>query len=579
MCGSRHQTERSVASPSKFPLKQRCRLWFRAVSKAANAFTQERSQLKTTRAKHIATVAGALIASVIIGVWLVSDPAQDISSLPEPATVAAKTGDLKQIIIERGLLQPSLDRLVYSTFNGTVERMVEEGVLVNAGDPIIWFQTDDIDERIDTIRGNLDGDIASLQAQRRRLQVQIKLFDLSVERAEIQYRIAKLNLEKIRGRPDAMTTFDAVAWMRGSLFGIESVRAQADAQTDRRIAAVQADQASAAHQAAVELHSKGYIGGLSVQSKLLSSQRAAAALGLADTRLMVSRDGPTAAALRRAELYVNQSALDLKRERFLRESNIAIARREIELAQIEVDRSMRDLIGRIADKRKSIILAPINGRVAYVDIWRGSNDTLSPLQVGETRGMTSDLCRVADDSVMRVQTLINEIDAPKIAVGMPVTIELPALIGARNLPHIFPGIVGEIFPRALDRNRALGSQALSKSGEALIRVVEAYVDIRLDTLEPDVRETARSYLKRGMTAVVQFETPVLASGTIIPATALWQSKTSAMVVVKQPGGRFEPKRITVIKSTETEAVVEGLEPGAEIVNDIAVHNKRFKLND
>jgi len=229
--------------------------------------------------------------------------------------------------------------------------------------------------------------------------------------------------------------------------------------------------------------------------------------------------------------------------------------REIELARMDVANAEADLARAEENLDNAQVRSRIGGIVAYVDIWKGVEKSLSPLQIGERRNNGSDLCKVADTSNLQVKLLINERDLPGVKIGQDAEIYLPAYP-----ERSFRGKVSTISPVAGDKNVLLGGLMLARWGQSFIQASQISVSFA-DVGEEDFRN-----MRLGLSAIVKIRIG-RAEGLIAPATALrgvrWVGSDMLAVVLKAAeGGEERPVEVRVNGWNGSHAAIEPIQPGS-----------------
>lgn len=147
--------------------------------------------------RRVALAGGAVILGILVVVWLVTGP---------DAGAAADGGELEWVTLERGdlvlavpvegelrareasfLSPPSIPRL----YNFRISFMAPEGRRVQAGEPVLAFDTSELEQRL--LQRQADRDSAEKQIEKRRT-------DMAKRRAETELRLAeaRARLRKVR---------------------------------------------------------------------------------------------------------------------------------------------------------------------------------------------------------------------------------------------------------------------------------------------------------------------------------------------------------------------------------------------
>jgi macrolide-specific efflux system membrane fusion protein len=241
-------------------------------------------------------------------------------------------------------------------------------------------------------------------------------------------------------------------------------------------------------------------------------------------------EGATADQKRVADLSVADAEQVLATARFNQKADAEIAKANLELAQIELENFKLTLDEKQRYCAEAEVKAPARGRVAFVDVWKGSRGTASPIRIGESRNRGQDLCKIADVSALRVQTRVSEADVKRVSIGKTATVRLPAVPGKQ-----FKARVSEVALVALDKNRALSSLAVKHSGQAFVNVVQVHL------IFEGLSDEDRGQMRLGLTCEVSIEHGEEREALLIPWSAvLFAPDGQAGVEVR--GGFGRPAR-------------------------------------
>ena len=189
-----------------------------------------------------------------------------------------------------------------------------------------------------------------------------------------------------------------------------------------------------------------------------------------------------------------------------------------------------------AERDRTLLRAPFDGVVAEVNGELGEFITPSPPGIP-----TLPAVDLIDDSCLYVSAPIDEVDAPAIRVGMPVSVSLDAFPRRRGA-----GQVRRIAPYVLDR-------------EKQSRTVEVEVDLsRPEDLEG---------LLAGYSADVEIVRETREGVRRIPSAALLEG--SKVLVLREADGRLESRAVeTGLSNWEYTEVRAGLEAGERVVTSV-----------
>lgn len=238
--------------------------------------------------------------------------------------------------------------------------------------------------------------------------------------------------------------------------------------------------------------------------------------------------------------FISEGALDtLRTQADARVAACATARSDVGQAQARIQ-----VVG--SARQRTVLVAPFDGIVAKVVGEVGEYSTPSP--PGVVMPPAIDLI---DDSCLYVVAPMDEVDAPKIAVGQPVRITLDALPG-----RSFAGKVRRVAPYVT----AVEKQA---------RTVEIEVDF------DDARSAGR--LLVGYSADVEVILDTRRDVLRVPSSALLQGDArsegkgpgqSGRVLLLQDGRLVERTVKTGLSNWEHTEIVDGLQGGERIVTSL-----------
>jgi HlyD family secretion protein len=183
-----------------------------------------------------------------------------------------------------------------------------------------------------------------------------------------------------------------------------------------------------------------------------------------------------------------------------------------------------------AEQGRTSLFAPFDGTVAKITGELGEYTTPSPPGI-----MTPPAIDLIDESCLYVNAPMDEVDAPKIKVGMPVRISLDALP-----KQTFTGIVKRVAPYVL----ALEKQART-------------VDVEVSFVE-----LPQSPLLVGYSADVEIMLSTRSSVVRIPTSALVEG---SRVMMLQEGKLVDQSVRIGLSNWEFTEIVEGLNEGDSIV--------------
>jgi HlyD family secretion protein len=226
--------------------------------------------------------------------------------------------------------------------------------------------------------------------------------------------------------------------------------------------------------------------------------------------------------------FISESAYDAARvEADARSAACATARTDVAQAEARVN------VTRVVQGR-TVLVAPFDGTVAKIVGEVGEYSTPSPPGVA-----TPPAIDLIDESCLYVKAPMDEVDAPKIAVGQPVRISLDALP-----KRSFPGKVRRVAPYV---------SAVEKQART--------VDIEVEFDDP----AAPGRLLVGYSADVEVILDVRKDALRVPTAALLEG---GRVLVLEQGRLAERMVKPGLTNWEWTEVVEGLAAGGRIVTSL-----------
>jgi HlyD family secretion protein len=243
-------------------------------------------------------------------------------------------------------------------------------------------------------------------------------------------------------------------------------------------------------------------------------------------------DNAVREAERRRDLFkqgfISESAYDSARvEADARSAACTTAKTDVAQAQARVE------VARVA-RGRTVLIAPFDGTVAKIVGEVGEYSTPSPPGVA-----TPPAIDLIDDSCLYVEAPMDEVDAPKIAVGQPVRITLDA-----RPKKSFPGKVKRIAPYV---------SAVEKQART--------VDIEATFDDP----ASAGRLLVGYSADVEIILDVRRDVVRVPTSALLEG---GRVLVLAGGKLAERKVKTGVANWEYTEIVDGLAAGDRIVTSL-----------
>ena len=459
---------------------------------------------------------------------------------PPPVPVRAELRPLAHTLRELGVVVALREKPVISAFTGVVIWKIDEGVFVESGAEILRFdptQAQDDVERVELEQFSKEEavrwaktEIADLE---RRLEIETRRLKAALE-------LAKLDRDLLVSRPTA-----------------EEKR---QAEIAVGLAELDFALAESEYRGEEELLALGFTNTASVREKRLAWAGKKANLAKAKILQQLALAGATPDARRQAELRVKEAEINLATGRFNAEANLVVARAGLTLAEVGLKNYLRELAQAQLNLANATVKAPARGRVAFVDVWKGSG-ILSPVQLGETRSDGQELCRIADTSRLRVRILVNDADLAPLEAALArkdqppsAVVRLPAFPG-----RSFRAKVAQVARVAQDKNIALSSLALRHAGEAFVNVCEVLLDFE------ELSETDREALRLRLTAEVQLDLAPPAPVLALPWTAIRYDAEGRATVREASSGAARIVELGRSDATHVE-VRSGLQDGQQVLD-------------
>jgi len=495
---------------------------------------QQLQERRRTRRIRLAIAAG-LAGAMCLGLWLwLREPGEAVR------WVQAEQRPLRRMLRELGTVVAKNETHVFSLFTGEIVWKIEEGRQVEAGEVIVRFNAQaTLDETERMTKELFDKEEAVRRTEA----------DLENTRLRYEMEVAQKKAALEKARVDRDLTY-------GHPTAIEKREAELALAT----AKLKHDQAAKDYESNKELHALGYVTEAALKQKALKQASEKAELAKAEVLHRLTLQGYSSDSKRQADLAVADADKNLATSVFNRDADLAIKQAELDLNRIELRNFNRSLEQKKRELESSEVKAPVAGRVAFVDVYKGGGKGLSPIQIGEMRNRGQDLCKVVDTSTLRVNVWVNEADVPRLAEGQAAEVRLSAFS-----ERAFSGRVAVIAPVAQDKNVANTRLALLRSGEAFVNVVAVALDFT------DLSEADRTVMRLGFTAEVKIdctkpgdEVPRL----VLPWTAVHlDASGGARVKVARGTGASAYLPVKLGRSdADYVEILGGIEPGARAID-------------
>ena len=222
---------------------------------------------------------------------------------------------------------------------------------------------------------------------------------------------------------------------------------------------------------------------------------------------------------------------DLENKKKTSAAGVAIQQTAVQRARISAQLAQRTIEGMVLKAKTA----------GYVNVQPNSNQNiffsgqlLPPFQTGDTARAGQAVAQIPDMSSWEVSARILETDRAHIQPGLQVSVGVAAIPGREFKGHV----------------KNVGSA----SGPAWERVFECRIS--LDEIAPEMRP--------GMTSNILVTVEALEDVLWIPAQALMESDGRSFVYVRSPEGAFTPHDVKLVRRSESQAVITGIEEGREV---------------
>src|SRR5215469_1466132 len=235
--------------------------------------------------------------------------------------------------------------------------------------------------------------------------------------------------------------------------------------------------------------------------------------------------------LQDSEQKLREAEAKQESDQALNKANIDSAEQASAKAKYDVDRAERAL-------SQMSVRAPAAGNVNVLQHWMGSSTAV--YRAGDRTWAGAPIAELPDPSTLRVATRVDETERGRLAVGIPVTVQLNAIPDRQFTGHI-------------ERISEIASMDFS-GGWPITRNF---------TLEV-VLDQSDSRFKPGITGEVTVVVEHVANAISIPAQALFQ-KSGQNTVYVWAGSQFEERQVEVGRRSGDKVLIgKGLEAGDQV---------------
>ncbi|QNN21664.1 efflux transporter periplasmic adaptor subunit [Planctomycetales bacterium ZRK34] len=455
-------------------------------------------------------------------------------SLGGSAPASARMTDMPLYTVKRGPLTISVDVggsirssqavIIKSEVEGraTILSIVEEGSHVKAGDLLVEMDASDLEDRRIDQEISVQGAEASYIQTRENLEVVKQQAKADISAAEVDLKLAKLDLEK---------------YEQGEYLDLvrEAKKKITLAQSALKLAADKLNWSK-------KLHEEGYITLDEYQRDEFDHQSAELDLESAKSKLSLLQKYTYQRELAQLKSDVEQREFLLTKAKHKASSNIVDAEASYRAKEASFRRENEKLEKIMDQIAKCRIVSPVDGMVVYADRsnrWGRSDD--EPLGTGVEVSQRQELMRLPTTAQMVADVKIHEAVFNKVSVGLPVRITSDALPG-----KVFLGVVHKIATQPDQQSIWLNPD---------LKVFNTEIEIQGDT----------SVMRPGMSCLAQIVVQQLDDVLYVPVQAMLRVNGKPTVYVPTPEGP-KPRPVEIgYDNNRMVHIMSGLEVGDKVL--------------
>lgn len=442
------------------------------------------------------------------------------------------------VLHELGSIEARNEIMVLTRFSGDIVWRTEDGKAVEEGEPLVKFETKTVQEDIEQREKDLLDKRDAVRRAEEDIKTATERYKSVIRQAGIALALSEIERKRIYDDPTPDDLRDAELTLKSATLELKRAEIELDGYET--------------------LAKQSFVSQAALMKKRLEVATVRVNHVKAETLYDLTKRGlqkNTTDAKLVADLAVSDAKKRLNIVKFNRDADLSVARAARDLARVDLANFERELARRRQDLDAATVRAPKKGNVVFTEVMKGSTKSKSPIQVGESRSAGGDLCTLCDTSMLRIRVWINESDVKGLTLGQHAVVTLPALPG-----RVCEAVVSELAVMAQDKNAALSSLALRKSGEAFVNVVQA----RLDFI--NLTEADRKAIKVGFTADVRIETTEKSDAlTISWAGVRYDEQLAPFAEVVTSGGGRETRGLKLGRSNgDRVEVLDGLKDGEQV---------------
>jgi len=443
---------------------------------------------------------------------------------------------------EVGSVEALNETALVTRFTGDIVWMIQDGAHVEPGDPVVRFETKSVVEDIEA----REKDLFIKKEALRRAEANRKLTE---DRYVITLRQQQIELEKTQ------IEFDL-------LVNKPKPEDRLDAELTLKLAKLELERSELDMSSFDELAKQGFASDAKRKEKQLDLATKRVNYVRAKSIFDITVQGTTIEDKRVAELAVADAKKRLNIEKFNREADLAVCKATVDLATVDLHNFERELTRRRQDLEWATVRATVPGHIVFTEVFKGSAKNKAPIQVGEQRMAGGELGIICDTSSLKIRVHVNESNVKDISVGQRARVTLQALPG-----QTFEAVVGELAVVAQDKNAALSSLALRRSGEAFVNVVQAKLNFI------NMPEEARRQIRVGFTADVYIQTGDKSLVLAVPWQAVKYDSAGIPFAMVDKNGREEKRTLKIGRASSSHVEIIGGLNDHDIVQNLNGANK------
>lgn len=161
---------------------------------------------------------GVIVLAVLVGSWWIGRGEEDSSVVNGELTHTVKRGDMRVSFTERGNVKAASSMEVFSEVEGraTIVSIVPEGTTVQKGDILVELDSKELEQDLNQQQITVETAEAAVLQATEQLEIQKSLNASSMDQAELDLKLAQIDLEKYTGEKGMeQRNWNAIAMLWG----------------------------------------------------------------------------------------------------------------------------------------------------------------------------------------------------------------------------------------------------------------------------------------------------------------------------------------------------------------------------